>query len=495
MNCSVVYCGGKGVKKCECGNIRKEFCQLHYDEHMKDKSISDHNPRLSITLKSSSEVILNYLLSIRSASAAYYKDFIESISKIHECIRIKSQNIIKEFLAFNFEIDTLIGNIKNGRYNISEGCLAECLKMPVQQALEKTKSWKLISNELNIEPLIKAVSEIRCLNNNLHLLYFQERSEETKKVADPVSRNSVKTNENAKNIENKPLRLPSPSPAPVSARPPNNKLYCRKNHQLVFDNLVLFKYWNKKKSLFITCELCNKKVTEATWNCQQCDSDVCCSCAKQLNQITPSLECRSGHKLVWQCDYDISVIKDFKCDSCNLKKSSISRWNCKQCNYSKCIYCARKSGFEPVLSMPRCSNKHILNQSHIIFNENNIKNCDKCDNTIVGDAFVCAPCDELYCVDCKVYLSSPLAAHPIAACGDGHLLIRHHQEYPCSYCKNSESIGYACIQCSYKICYKCCNYLIEIITKPIRKSIEGSELIWRPRCNEPSNIINLRCII
>ena len=489
MNCSVVYCSGKGVKRCECGNIRKEFCQVHYDEHMKDKSISDHNPRLSTTLKSSSEVILNYLLLIKSESDAYRRDFYESIFKIHESLRIKSQNILKEFLAFSSEIDLLINNIKNENYNISEGCLAKCLKMSVPQAIEKTKSWKLISNDLNIEPLLKAVSELKCLNNNLHSLYFEDTPEEAKPVAKPASRNPGKSNEPASKPDIR--RLTAPLPAPP--RPANNKLYCRNNHQLVFDNLIFYKYWINKKSLIITCDSCNEKVTDATWNCQQCNFDVCCSCAKNHNQQVPTLKCLSGHSLVWRCDFDVSEEKNFKCNGCNSKKPSFSRWNCKQCNYNKCIECGKKCGYEPALSVPKCSNNHILNQDQIIFNEANIKFCNRCGIPIIGEALVCTSCNEQYCAECTKDISFPLAAHPIAACGEGHILIKHIQTYTCSYCKSSGNFGFACVPCNYKICLKCCNFLIEIITKPIKKSINGSPLEWNPRCNELNLMMNLRC--
>jgi hypothetical protein len=462
---------------------------------MKDHSSHHQSSSNLIRPSTSAEVVISYLLSLKSQAKDLRATVLDSLIKIHEALQKKSLKWLKELDTFSSEIDSLVENLKTHNFNLSEGILAKTLKMSVDQALKETNKWMLIKNELNVENLIKSISDSKGISFNLSLLYEDEKV--TTRVYSEESMNKSSSNLLSSNQPQPFARKSVPARPGTSREIPMPLIpHCEMNHELTFNNTTHFNYWDQKKCYMITCNLCNKKVTEATWNCLQCNYDICRSCARTRNYKTPVLECNQKHELTWRCDYIGLQSNNFKCSSCKEQISQQARWNCKSCDFNKCLTCGIRAGFKPLLSKPQCLKYHDLTIVEIIFQEKNVKYCKLCNHPVVGKSLNCSQCLNLFCLDCSPRLREATAGHPIVACYKGHVALWRSLNSPCAYCDQVSNFGFFCILCNFKICLNCCNFLIEVISKPISKALNGKALTWQPKCNEfPLNKKQVFCVM
>ena len=507
----------------------------------------------SVSQNRTIDFIISHLLIVQSQSNQIKKSFIDKLSKIHEYLASKSHSILKNFNSFTIEIDSLITSIRKGSFDVSEGSLAHCMSLPLDQASIQVQKWNLIVEEMNIEGIMAEIMKLQGFTNNLMKLYQDDEPEinfeqirnevrERNVVNDlqkypmikesiygiqndldknpqiiksnyekqnDISKNSqvIKSNYGIQNETNKKyetIKSNFESQNDLSKDSQmikhnyqthnvisknsqliksNGKIYCNKNHPLKFDNLAHFQYWNTKKNFIITCGTCKEKVSEGTWNCSDCSFDVCKNCAIRANIQTPTLECSLNHNLEWKCDYSGLFIKNFTCNDCKQVISNIPRWNCMTCNFNICMLCGFKKEFNPPVSGPKCTKAHDLVSKYIGYDENDIKMCSNCNSLAIEEIYYCILCDIILCIECSNGARYPLAAHPIAACNNGHITIWNTSRYKCSYCNLISDEGFFCFLCKYKICLECCNFLTHEALNLVLEKYLDAQLYWNPRCN------------
>lgn len=431
------------------------------------------------------DLIISHLLLVQSQSRLIQKSFIDKLSKIHESLHSKSFSILKELNSFSTEIDSLISSIRKGNFDVTEGSLARCMSLPLDQASMQVQRWNLIVEEMNIDGIMREIWKLQGFTNNLMKLYMDDEFDIQPKQMPIQERKSNSFFELQKSFVTKDSNYETQNDQNKKSQviKSNGMIYCNNNHLLRYDNLTHFTYWNTKKNFIITCGVCNEKISEGTWNCSDCCFDVCKKCANRANIQTPSLECSLNHNLEWKCDYPNQLVRNFTCNDCKLVVSNIPRWNCKACNYNICMYCGVKARFNPPISGPKCTKAHDLVSKYIIYDENNIKMCKNCNSVVVDDSYHCEPCNIYLCVECSHGARYPLAAHPIAACNNGHITIWNTSRYKCSYCGIISEDGFFCFLCRYKICILCCDYLTHEAVSLVLEKYLDVQLYWNPRCN------------
>ncbi|KAL4481612.1 hypothetical protein ABPG74_007701 [Tetrahymena malaccensis] len=110
------------------------------------------------------------------------------------------------------------------------------------------------------------------------------------------------------------------------------KNFPQHQHQL---NLI-----SSSNSKIINCDICQNKDILFSWNCQQCDFDVCLSCSG-LQKMFANHEHRLKLTHSHSQRYPLSL-GNTRCDNCKSKNLQFS-WHCFQCQYDLCLDCGSSS--------------------------------------------------------------------------------------------------------------------------------------------------------
>ena len=71
----------------------------------------------------------------------------------------------------------MITSIRKGSFDVSEGSLAHCMSLPLDQASIQVQKWNLIVEEMNIEGIMAEIMKLQGFTNNLMKLYQDDEPE------------------------------------------------------------------------------------------------------------------------------------------------------------------------------------------------------------------------------------------------------------------------------------------------------------------------------
>ncbi|KAL4512773.1 hypothetical protein ABPG72_017458 [Tetrahymena utriculariae] len=89
----------------------------------------------------------------------------------------------------------------------------------------------------------------------------------------------------------------------------------------------------------IFCDICKTKNILFSWNCEECDFDVCLRCSglqKEFDQHSHQLKLTNSHKMRYPFS---SLTGCTRCDSCSKNNIELS-WHCFLCKYDLCLDCS-----------------------------------------------------------------------------------------------------------------------------------------------------------
>ncbi|KAL4481614.1 hypothetical protein ABPG74_007703 [Tetrahymena malaccensis] len=168
---------------------------------------------------------------------------------------------------------------------------------------------------------------------------------------------------------------------------------------------------------FHRCDKCQKNNLKITWNCSQCDYDVCSFCIhneeqdifkrassyqqyKNDGQILLSVNNKLNIKLPLH-EHQLNLIsssntKMISCGICE-DKDILFSWNCQSCNFNVCLGC---SGLQKRFSNHEHSLK--LTSSHLQRYPNVQSTfCDNCKSSPLLFSWHCFQCKYDLCLDCS----------------------------------------------------------------------------------------------
>ena len=375
-------CGEIAAFSCSC-KLLMYYCQNCASEHIKDMSVFHNLSTISIKVEKNikSIVILSIQKNIKKIQENKNK-VISDLSRLIQILNKRSKSIYQELDKIEKKLEELIYLILEYPEKISEKHLKNTLFMSQEAAQVECNSWDLacvnfsteiiensISSWISIENNLKKHLEDDCLHNsaifnnrreslslsqNLQLenIIPQDQIIEKFSSYDSVIVNSSKNNpdllyqslympysidDNRMNNESRPQSLRYDNTMNIAKPNSNSYLMCSQGHELKWSISSLFQSFQKDKSLWIICNLCNQSFSKAGWNCSLCKYNICDECGLQQNFKPIKLYCPREHPLLWKCDtvcYYLSISQKwpFYCKSCN-QTIECASWHCRECQY------------------------------------------------------------------------------------------------------------------------------------------------------------------
>jgi hypothetical protein len=266
------------------------------------------------------------------------------------------------------------------------------------------------------------------------------------------------------------------------------------------------------------CNICKKsKKDNASFNCKQCDFDVCDECFFQIPQqgqqgyqmqqegYSQQYQNPQGNQQIqpgyaqtqeqdnYESFHDHPLNYEEKLnDKCSLCEQNIGGkegYKCKECPLILCLNCLNKIYYG---TKKKSHHKHDL----ILQPRSNWK-CNICKNKNGNAAFYCKQCDFDACVDCyieKTYQGPNFNNQtniqnqqdkPVGtemSCHEHLMYYKENLKEKCSLClknMNNEK-GYKCNTCIFNLCFNCSNRVF-YTTK--NKKLHGHDLYLMVRKN------------
>lgn len=249
---------------------------------------------------------------------------------------------------------------------------------------------------------------------------------------------------------------------------------CRNHHQMYhYLDLSSFKVKRSRNaaSEVITCAVCAKEWTGASYACKLCDYELCENCIT----VTPKLTCDRKHELILRSDvvsyYAGLGYNCWNCDICKRKYNTAS-WHCRECRFDECQECYRYYSKNKPINIPeaKCTNGHALIKSadnityYRSISDSALYNCNGCGRSNSNIPNQCRRCCFDLCDNCVNVIKDGVSKGIRSKCQNNHSLTWHYDTVNfyktsmcCDYCRKCYSkVGsFHCRACKTDMCLSC----------------------------------------
>ena len=489
MNCSALNCKNPPTVQCICNNERKFFCAVDLSKHITNYPSMQHQTTAIINEDQNSKaVVLNKLNELIARINKNKIDLTEDFSRIVSCLETKFFHTLKELEGISKSLKIFIDKIESDPNLLGDCRLKRVLFSNISVARQELQIWDSIYNfSINSYDLESSIKNYANITIDLEYLYSENELKVIGSNSNISHESSIIRNDYINNSSNSQSELYRSKDmclmghdlkwSAISLLIKNEK-----------DNLLLINCSKCNNSFSSACWVCSKCCE--FYLCERCGSSEniktkAFKCGNNHNLIWRPDAC---------AQYEIEGKgKRFKCRACN-KVMNEPSWNCKQCDYDVCQACGSNTfGQSPYFQKPKCKLNHTLTKvnADII---NNSRSCDICSRNFIGESYFCKICDYSVCSGCFSYFEKPCAGHPILKCMQMHLMRWEVPErFQCDSCyENLLQAHYQCKQCNFDICLECSNMLVKNAIKPENKT-HGENmhpLKWSSKPEDSENSIS-----
>ena len=241
------------------------------------------------------------------------------------------------------------------------------------------------------------------------------------------------------------------------------------------------------------CKLCLKQINGNGYKCNECPIVLCLNCSDKIFY-------GEKNKSVHQHELFLRDRHSWKCNICKKSKKDNASFNCKQCDFDVCDECffqipqqgqqgyqMQQEGYSQQYQNPQGNqqiqpgyaqtqeqdNYESFHDHPLNYEEKLNDKCSLCEQNIGGkEGYKCKECPLILCLNClnKIYYGTKKKSHH-----KHDLILQPRSNWKCNICKNKNgNAAFYCKQCDFDACVDCY----------IEKTYQG------PNFNNQTNIQN-----
>ena len=241
------------------------------------------------------------------------------------------------------------------------------------------------------------------------------------------------------------------------------------------------------------CKLCLKQINGNGYKCNECPIVLCLNCSDKIFY-------GEKNKSVHQHELFLRDRHSWKCNICKKSKKDNASFNCKQCDFDVCDECffqipqqgqqgyqMQQEGYSQQYQIPQGNqqiqpgysqtqeqeNYEAFHDHPLNYEEKLNDKCSLCEQNIGGkEGYKCKECPLILCLNClnKIYYGTKKKS-----LHNHDLILQTRSNWKCNICKNKNgNASFYCKQCDFDACEDCY----------IEKTYQG------PNFNNQTNIQN-----
>jgi hypothetical protein len=247
-------------------------------------------------------------------------------------------------------------------------------------------------------------------------------------------------------------------------------LKCKNQHTLFWSPEVPGIYYEVVQMLSFDCDICRLSKNEPSWNCSECNYDLCIECGKKQGILPPfnHLLCDEKHDLTIETEVPKNYVEDnanVLCNKCNKNLDQQTFYHCDACCYDLCLACASNlitnTAPHPAYLCTEGKKLTLKLLKPLRLETGEDFECSSCGVYNKERGYACADCFLCYCLQCSREIGQGLSSFHRKKCPDGHQILwqnavaYENQKFQCDVCKKIYKSGcFSCVGCNYDVCIK-----------------------------------------